>query len=531
MPDIRTQRRSWFLPGLGGGAGSVLYLLRDLFNTDRAAGSVNGTLAEPTGQTRTVTDGNNKLAVISGNLDFSTGGAGAGDPGLWYPAITRILGRIFIAKITPTNTNGAISAGWDSAASGSILDAIVFNAGGVIAIRVNGTLINVGVYSAGVSYTVTGIERTAGMLWLIKGGSFTFFQLLYLSILGSGVTLPAIVSDSGTITIATVDFDDVPVSLYIPAPLAYDTFTRANNPLGSTEVLSPDGVTIAALVWNFTAGVWAIVSNVAVATPVLGTEKVVNGVFAADTDWNKGAGWTISAGTANAAAASSDLSQIVNPLTTGIWYQLTYTTSGISGGTIRPFIGTFAGFARSTNATFTEIGNATSSAFKFTAAGLTGSIDNVSMKSLTLAELFATVLCSSADVIIDKAVTLSSAFNGLPDGIVVNLDSTSSPANFIIVYLDGRGNVNTDECVAGVYANKGTGAITYSAGAVLRVERSGTECRVFYNNLAVGSAMTMTANTNKNHGAFATSSSNSSDNVTIWARGTSGEYEAALNPL
>lgn len=53
---------------------------------------------------------------------------------------------------------------------------------------------------------------------------------------------------------------------------------------------------------------WAIVSGQAVCTPSVGdTDIIVNGTFDADTDWNKGAGWTIPAGGKAVATASTAL--------------------------------------------------------------------------------------------------------------------------------------------------------------------------------------------------------------------------------
>src|SRR3972149_8255471 len=50
------------------------HILDDQFTTDRAAGAVNGTSAEPTGGTRTVTDTESKLSISSGLLQFENMG-------------------------------------------------------------------------------------------------------------------------------------------------------------------------------------------------------------------------------------------------------------------------------------------------------------------------------------------------------------------------------------------------------------------------------------------------------------------------
>lgn len=510
--------------GHSGGGSGVLYTLLDQFTTAISAGAVNGTGAEPTGQTRTVTDTNSKLSIAGGAANFATGGVGAGDPGLWYPSMTRVVGLIVLSAIKP-NGSGTEISGWSTSAVGIVIFAVAITNSGGLSIYDNGAIKTVGAgIVSGTTYQVAVILRSAGCFYFIKGGVFTNWTLLYLSVTGSAAMLPG-ACGIGTTDVFTADNIRVPVALYIPAPLAYDTFTRANGALGSTETTSPDGIAIAALTWLFTTGVWAVNGNKAVATPNLGADVIVNGGFSADTDWNKGAGWSIAAGLATAAAVSSDLSAIVAPLTVGGWYQVVFTVSAFASGLVQIVLGGGVITTQASNGTFTQTGRASTTAFAIRgASGFIGSVDNVSAKLITLANMFASVLLSTADVIADISITLEFSTAGKPAGLVLNLDSVVTPSNFIIVYLDGRGQCLIDECVAGVYANKQTTSITYSAGSVLRVERSGTELRVYYNNVAVGVAQTMTANVNRNHGLFSTSPLNSLDGFTLWARGTGNEY-------
>lgn len=288
--------------------------------------------------------------------------------------------------------------------------------------------------------------------------------------------------------------------------------------LGNTEAVGPDSQVLTPLAW--TGSTWATSANAAVNTPVPGADVIVNGAFAADTDWNKGTNWTIAAGVATATTATADLTASVAPLTAQRIYRVTYTVSGFLAGTIQAVIGTNPCNTRAANGTFTQSKRATSTAFVMRGAGFTGNIDNVICQQLTLAELFASVVVSTADVIADVAITLSA---GEIAGLVLNLDSTSNPQNFIYVFTDGV-QVYAEEYVAGVGANKLTAGVTYSAGAVLRVVRDGTQCRVFYNNAAVGSLLTMTANSNLSHGLFSTSPLNSLDGFVLWPRGTGNQY-------
>lgn len=508
--------------GQSHGGDGVTYLLYDKFITDRAAGAVNGTPAEPTGQTRTVVDTNSKLSIAGGVASFATGGVGAGDQGLWYPAITTALGTILLAQVTVA-AGGSAQVGFDTAAAGAIQHAIGFT-GNFIRISSNAASTNpVGTYTDATAYTIIVLQRAVGDFFFIKGGSeYPKITLIYVSAAGAAGSLFPGATGLNTTTIYTLDNIRIPIATYIPQPLAYDTFTRANGALGSTETAGPDGQLLSAIAWAFTVGIWTVVTNKAVGTPTPGADVIVNGAFAADTNWSKGAGWAIAAGTANATAASSDLTASVAPLTVGLWYQLTFTVSGFSAGTIQGVLGTQELLTRAANGTFVQTRRANTTAFVMRGVGFTGSIDNVICKAFTTAELFASVAVSTADVIADVAITLAATVGEIA-GLVLNLDSTSNPQNYIVVYTDGI-QLYAEEFVAGVGANKTTAGITYSAGAILRVVREGTQCRLFYNNAAVGTLLTMTANTNTKHGLFSTSANNSFDNFTLFPRGTSSEY-------
>jgi hypothetical protein len=113
---------------------------------------------------------------------------------------------------------------------------------------------------------------------------------------------------------------------------------------------------------------------------------VINGTFDADSNWTKGTGWTISGGTATAAAGSaSDLTQATDtenpddPLIDGETYILIFTISGYSAGSVTPKLGTTSGTARSANGTYVEaieVGTDPDVIFSKDAT-FVGSIDNV----------------------------------------------------------------------------------------------------------------------------------------------------------
>ena len=114
-------------------------------------------------------------------------------------------------------------------------------------------------------YLGTGASVGTGYYLFIKGGIYTNWTLLYQTALGSTAVYPVISSYN---SISTADNIRIPTSTWLPTPLAYDTFTRADGAIGSSETTGPDSQTTPSLAW--TGG--AISSNKNVITPSLGSE-------------------------------------------------------------------------------------------------------------------------------------------------------------------------------------------------------------------------------------------------------------------
>ena len=108
---------------------------------------------------------------------------------------------------------------------------------------------------------------------------------------------------------------------------------------------------------------------------------ITNGTFAADTDWTKGAGWTIGSGVATGVTASSDLEQAL-VIVQGVSYEVVYTVATVTAGDVTVKIGGTAGTTRSTAATFTEtIVAGSGSLIEFTGNGFSGTLDDVTVKA------------------------------------------------------------------------------------------------------------------------------------------------------
>ena len=117
----------------------------------------------------------------------------------------------------------------------------------------------------------------------------------------------------------------------------------------------------------------------------LGAEEIVNGGFDADADWDKGAGWSISGGSANIENQSSTatLSQY-GVLEVGKTYRISFdvSTSLGSGIGMQNSTGAIVGSAINGTADFAWIADTTAVRFKRVTGTVTASIDNISIKEI-----------------------------------------------------------------------------------------------------------------------------------------------------
>jgi hypothetical protein len=113
-----------------------------------------------------------------------------------------------------------------------------------------------------------------------------------------------------------------------------------------------------------------------------GEELVTNGAFAADTDWTKGSGWTISAGAAHkVTAATTAISQEITAPVAGEIYKLSYGLTETASG-ITPSFGGDSAPADAGTGTHTPVllASSTEATLAFTAdATAVVDLDNVSL--------------------------------------------------------------------------------------------------------------------------------------------------------
>jgi hypothetical protein len=384
-----------------------LYLFADEFTTALAAGSVNGTVAEPgPGLLRIVTDGNSKLSIAAGLLSFATGGVGQGNPGVWYSAVMRRAGVLIIGSVA--STSSSLALGFDSGTAGQLHDSLLLNSTNLAAVVNSAAGINVAPVTTSTAYKLAVVLRATGSIHLIKGGAYTNWTLVWIGAAGAYVSAnPGCIVNNAT-SVATVDYLRIPTALWLPTPLASDGFASA---FGFTDGLGhPEGV--------------------------LG--GIGNG--GVSLAWTQQVGaWTVAGGKANASA--------------------------LSGGIA-----------------------------------------------------IATVPTSTADVLAEVKVTRAAGQGGL---VLRYTDAN----NYLYANHDGT-NAFLKQVLSGSTTTLITAAATYSAGAVLRVDLSGVNGRLYYNNALVSSAtasinagLTATA-----HGLYVTDTTVQLDDCVIYAKGTANEY-------
>ena len=207
------------------------YLLNDDFTFDLPAGALAGSFAYPGPGRRVFVRDTGARMSISGGAVTIANSVNTGDPGIWFDQLNRRAGVVLIGVLTPTASS--MELGWDNDNASGVRDG--FRLSSSLTLRVDGGTLVVGATVLSTAYTVAVIMRATGIMWLIKGGAFTSWTLLWISATFSYAPYPAIAS-GGAATSATVDAIRWinPSLAWLPAPLASDGF---GSTFGTTDGL------------------------------------------------------------------------------------------------------------------------------------------------------------------------------------------------------------------------------------------------------------------------------------------------------
>ena len=253
-------------------AGLFQYLLNDTFTTDRAAGAVNGTAAEPGPGLRTVVDTGNQLTLSSGNLAISGGASSWGSPNLHYQIPQRTPGRLMIVEVNFTNKLFAV-IGWtnNSTGLGSSTHSIQFYFRDVLRFWGGDISYNYGAYNTGSAYQVALIQRSVGGYLFIKNYTGAYWTLLEIMHSGTAVCNPQINSFNASMTTSYIR---IPTGLWLPTPSASDGFSvwGTTDGLGHAEGITGGlGIGGSGLTWTQNVGTWVATSGTANASALSGS--------------------------------------------------------------------------------------------------------------------------------------------------------------------------------------------------------------------------------------------------------------------
>jgi len=269
--------------------------------------------------------------------------------------------------------------------------------------------------------------------------------------------------------------------------------------------------------------------------PVPGNNVIINGTFDVNSNWSLDAAWSISGGTLNATNSALNVGAAQTSITSiGTWYRTDYSITSFTTGGVLVTYGSIATAPGITNASVgakAETKKATSTGISILArlsTPATFKVDNITVAPLTLADLLYSVDVNATSVF--SSVKISGFQTPYQVGMVTCLDSKTSPQNFILIYLDNNA-IKVDKCISGIYTNIASTVFTYSAGAELyyqlRLDSGVLKLRIYYNNTAIGSELSISDASiisNKIHGLFSTNITNTFDDFIIYPTGNSGEY-------
>ena len=260
--------------------GGISYLFRDLYTTDRAAGAVNSTAAEPGPGTRTVADTGSNISITGGQVAVASATTVLGQTALHYAtALTRRVGQVVAGDIiTPSGGATTVIAygGLSIAAPSLNSDNVAWQlVNGVWSARRTSSGNSPALMAAatGTTYRPYQVLRLTGRFFFIKAGGVT--KLMWMDEWDNTASLyvdPFTIQTQNTGTPIYFDNLIAPNSLvYDVQALASDSFNRADGVLGSTDGAGHlEANSGSGKAWTAQVGTWAVASNKAACSALSG---------------------------------------------------------------------------------------------------------------------------------------------------------------------------------------------------------------------------------------------------------------------
>jgi len=326
--------------------------------------------------------------------------------------------------------------------------------------------------------------------------------------------------------------------------IAYDTFTRDDGAIGSTETSGPSSEACPQYAW--TGGTWTISGSKVVDAPTLGTDlwDAAASTFDSGTyAWVKYGNNTI-ANVSNALLITyvdngsgayellKNTSDLSSDLTLGTWYALSLSANVNAGASVGLFL------QNGVNSTYNPPITSTTPAtipMSFRSASTTActlgatnmgsgetlTLDNLSLKPITFSSQVATVNTGTVSGTYSASATINPA-KGTQAGIALLLNSQESPTAGIVLYIDGTYLYVVKFISATEWTQLSRDAITYADGRIIKADITTTSGHVYldayYHGTKFQTQLDITDAaiiSNTYHGVFSTYSGNSLDNFYI----------------
>lgn len=537
------------IPGVG------KFLFRDEFVTPLAAGQVHGTFCEPGPGRLIVVDTGGALAISGGALQVGRGSAG--DPGVSFGALRRRAGQVLALALNASDLT-SLSAGYaEELAVGLGIDV----ADGALRPVCNGAVgPTVAPLSIGTDYVVYLLPRTLGAFLFLQGAGHP--ELLWVD--DTDETTIRLARILGNRAVFACDWIRVPQALWLPAPLLYDRFQRADGGLGSSDGYAGDhGLgAVASAPWDRKAG-WTVASNRAQNTPPESGQLLTDGGLEAWTSATNLPQWTEGGAGGNSVNQEASVVRsgtyacrldVVDPASSAYIYQRILVTAG-TWARIRAYVRASSAAGRfwitlpdSPTLNTTRTISPSTTEWTLVDAVLPAMVDNprvvfskhsssgagslylddLQVDSFATPDLFATQDVGTADVLVGVRLDANPGDHAV--GAALCLDDPDDPQNYLVVCRYQADLWRLIKCVAGVPTVVATSDATpFVAGAWLWVAKGGDQVTVWYNGVRVISPQTVSVAEivdNTRHGMFAASDMPGLfGGCEIWARGTGGEYQ------
>ena len=244
--------------------------------------------------------------------------------------------------------------------------------------------------------------------------------------------------------------------------------------------------------WNFSDGLpsffkhqgtWRVSGGVLVNEPTLGSEMIANGGFDSADGWTTSGGWSVGGGVATCDGSAGSLRR--SDCVVGVWAQHTREISRTSGtyylnSAVTPSF--VYSYATCTVRTITA-------SFGYDSTNYDGTLDNVSLKQLSISNITNLVQLSTSNASI--SATVAALTEGMQAGLLVNYVDED---NFCYVVFDGSGKIKAVQRVAGTYAADSLSSVlAFSANDVLQAISSGGTVTVKKNGTTIGSPFALNA--------------------------------------